>query len=128
MQGSSQNEKRSAPRLNVPVYIRAFQEDFPLGTLVNLSSEGLFVQSTEPKETGTLIELRFQLPGDEAWIHLRAEVVWVSRPPSYATDEPFVPSSRPVTDNPGMGLRILSIAPESEPRLLAFLESPRGQA
>jgi len=128
MHGPMPKEKRSSPRLNVPVYIRAFQEEFPLGTLINLSAEGLFVQSTEPKETGTVIELRFQLPDDGAWIHLRAEVVWVNRSPSFPNHEPYVPLSRPVSDNPGMGLRILSIDPDSSPRLFSFLERQRGHA
>ncbi len=126
MQGPDKNEKRLSPRLNVPVYIKAFVETFPLGTLINLSDKGMFVQTTEPKEVGTLIDIRFQLPDSNPWIHLKTQVVWVNRPPSFSGDEPFVPASRPVDDNPGMGLSILAIDPESEILLKQFLQDPKG--
>jgi hypothetical protein len=110
------------------VYIETFEETFPLGTLVNVSSEGLFVQSTEPKEVGTLIDLSFQLPDSERWIHLKTRVIWVNHPPSFSTEEPFSSSGRPVFDIPGMGLTILSATPESKALLQKFMQSRKGSA
>jgi len=125
MQQFENNEKRSSPRLKVPVYIQTFEKAFPIGMLINVSTRGLFVQSTDPKEVGTLLDLRFQLPDSEQWVRLKAEVVWANRPPSFAKDEPFVPSRRSVNDNPGMGLNILSIAPECKAPLEQFLQDRR---
>jgi hypothetical protein len=128
MRERKSGDKRGSTRQNVPVYIEAFEETFPLGTLVNVSPEGLFVQSTEPKEVGTLIDLSFQLPDSERWIHLKTRVIWVNPPPSFSTEEPFVSSGRPVFDIPGMGLTILSAAPESKALLQKFMQNRKGTA
>jgi hypothetical protein len=128
MQGQNREEKRTDPRLHVPVYVEAFEETFPLGTLLNMSTRGMFVQSTEPKEVGTQIDISFQLPDTETWIQLKAKVVWVNRPPSFSADEPYVPASRLVDDNPGMGLNILSIAPETKSVLETFIQDQEKDA
>jgi len=124
----NRDEKRVAPRLHVPVFIEAFEETFPLGTLLNVSTQGLFVRSTEPKEVGTLIDIRFQLPPAENWIQLKAQVVWVNRPPSYSADDPSGLVSRPVADNPGMGMSILSIEPGSRTVLETFIQDKKADA
>ena len=127
MRENNGDDKRSSPRLKVPVYIQTFEKTFPLGTLINLSPQGLFVQTTEPKEVGTLLDIRFQLPGSEHWTRLRAEVVRANRPPGFPGDDPNVSPRRSMYDNPGMGLAILSIAPESEAELEAFLQSSQEE-
>ena len=115
------SEKRQTPRIPVPVYIQAFTESFPVGILKDVSSEGMFIQSTEPKEVGTRMDLSLRLPGAEAKIELRAEVVRVIYPPSFYETEVDVRSGKPVADNPGMGLRILSASPHDLVSLEGFL-------
>ena len=51
-----EREKRQTTRIPVPVYIEAFTESFPIGILKNISAEGMFIQSTEPKEVGTRMD------------------------------------------------------------------------
>ncbi len=122
-------EKRRAPRIGVPVYVQAFSESFPLGFLKNISSEGMFVQSTEPKEVGTRMDLSFRPDESSPDIQVTAEVIWVNYPPSFAEDENRTAYSRgSVTDNPGMGLRIISIAPNSEPLLDSFIRNTETAA
>jgi len=128
MKRQKRDEKRIAPRLQVSVYVETFRETFPLGTLGNISMQGMFIRTTEPKEVGTSLDIRFQLPGDEQWIHLKAQVIRVNYPPSFSRDEPYVPRSRPVDDNPGMGLKILSVAPEGMAALKAFVRSPKNDS
>ena len=115
-------EQRQATRIRVPVYLEAFTESFPVGILKNVSAEGMFIQSTEPKEVGTRMELSLKLPGAETKIEMTAEVVWVIYPPSYPEMEQDAQPVKPVTDNPGMGLRILSASPKDLVSLEGFLQ------
>jgi len=122
-------DKRKAPRIVVRVYVQAFSESFPLVFLKNISSEGMFVQSTEPKEVGTRMDLRFQTEESGPNIHITAEVIWVNYPPSFVEDDNHTVFSRgSVTDNPGMGLRIISIAPNSETLLYDFIRNTESTA
>jgi hypothetical protein len=117
-------EKRQTIRIPVPVYLEAFTESFPVGILKNVSEEGMFIQSTEPKDIGTRMDLSLMLPGSDAKIQLTAEVVWVIYPPSFAEPgEEFQPG-KSVTDYPGMGLRILSASAHDLVSLEGFLREP----
>lgn len=115
-------EKRQATRVHVPVYVEAFTESFPVGVLKNVSAEGMFIQSTEPKEVGTRMDLSLKLPGAETKIEMTAEVVWVVYPPTFSEMGSSVQPGKPVTDNPGMGLRILSASPQDLASLEGFLQ------
>ena len=119
-----ETEKRQTTRIPVPVYLEAFTESFPVGTLKNVSEEGMFIQSTEPKEVGTRMDLSLKLPGSEAKILLTAEVVWVIYPPSFPEMGELIQPGKPVTDNPGMGLRILSASAHDLVSLEGFLREP----
>ena len=119
-----ETEKRQTTRIPVPVYLEAFTESFPVGILKNVSEEGMFIQSTEPKEVGTRMDLSLKLPGSEVKIELTAEVVWVVYPPSFPETGEEVQPGRPVTDNPGMGLRILSASAQDLVSLEGFLREP----
>ena len=116
-----ETEKRQTTRIPVPVYLEAFTESFPVGILKNVSEEGMFIQSTEPKEVGTRMDLSLKLPGSEVKIELTAEVVWVVYPPSFPETGEGVQPGKPVTDNPGMGLRILSASAQDLVSLEGFL-------
>ena len=121
-----EREKRQTTRIPVPVYLEAFTESFPVGILKNVSEEGMFIQSTEPKEVGTRMDLSLMLPGSDSKIQLTAEVVWVIYPLSFPEpDEEFQPG-KPGTDNPGMGLRILSAAAEDLVSLEGFLQGAQA--
>jgi hypothetical protein len=115
-------EKRQTTRIPVPVYIEAFTESFPVGVLKDVSADGMFIQSTDPKEVGTRMDLSFTLPGSENKIQLTAEVVRVIYPPSFPEAGTQIQPGRPVADNPGMGLRILSASDEDLISLEAFLQ------
>ena len=120
----AKTEKRQTTRTHVPVYIEASTESFPVGVLKNASSDGMFIQSTEPKEVVTRMDLSLKLPGSEAKIQLTAEVVWVIYPPSFPETGEQIQPGKPVTDNPGMGLRILSASAQDLVSLEGFLREP----
>lgn len=116
-------EKRQTTRIRVPVYIEAFTESFPVGLLRNVSSDGMFIQSTEPKEIGTRMDLSFKLPGSDTKIQVKAEVIRVSYPLSLSETGPQGGEpGKPVADNPGMGLRVLSASTQDLASLKRFLQ------
>jgi len=117
-----ETEKRQTTRIPVPVYIEAFTESFPVGILKNVSSDGVFIQSTEPKEVGTRMDLSLKLPGSDGKIQLTAEVVWVVHPPSFPETDGEIEPGKPVADNPGMGLRILAASDQDLVSLQAYLQ------
>ena len=129
MQTPGNTERRRAPRLGIPVYVQAFSEIFPLGFLINISSDGMFVQSTEPKEVGTRIDLSFQPDPATASIKMTTEVIWVNHPPSFSEDGDYAQlGRRPVADNPGMGLRIIAITPQDKALLDDFIKNTESTA
>jgi hypothetical protein len=71
----------------------------------------MFIQSTDPKEVGTRLDLSLVLPGGDKKIRFVAEVAWVN-PPLEQIDPSLPSRNEPVAYNPGMGVRILSIPPE----------------
>lgn len=116
-------EKRKSSRLRLPIEIEALSGTFRIGTLKDISEEGMFIQSTDPKEVGTRLDLSVTLPGDGRRIRFVGEVAWVNLPPEQ--DEPLPRSqSLPVADNPGMGVRILSISEEDRSLLQRILRDP----
>jgi hypothetical protein len=115
-------EKRKSIRHRVCVNIDAFPDPIPIGRLTNISSDGLFVQTTNVKEMGTRIDLCFTLPNSSKRIAVTAEVIWVSYPPSFDEGPSFGKPERYVYGTPGMGLRFISISPEDRFRIEGFLK------
>lgn len=114
-------EKRRFPRLRLPVEIEAVSGTFRIGTLKDVSEEGMFIQSTDPKEVGTRLDLSLTLPGGGKRIRLVGEVAWVN--PPLGQNEPWTESpGAPVTVNPGMGVRILYISEEDRTLLQQVLQ------
>jgi len=120
-------EKRQTSRVPVPIFIETFDQSFPMGVLKNISTDGMFVQSTEPKEIGTRMDLCFHIPDTQKKIRVTAEVVWVNYPPSFSEAETYIQPGRPIADNPGMGLRILNIASTHKPLLEEFIDRTQSE-
>jgi uncharacterized protein (TIGR02266 family) len=67
------------------------------GYAKGISREGLFIQTTWPKEEKARYRIEFSLTGDEEPIECMAEVVWRRL---------FLPEA---LDEPGMGLKFLDL-------------------
>ncbi len=71
----------------------------------NISETGIFIQTIDPLEPGTHINLQFHLP-DENSIRVRGEVIWVNH------DE----------EEPGMGIKFMSMDLTDRHRILSALK------
>ena len=76
----------------------------------NLSENGMFIQSINPKEAGSRFKISFQLPGSTSTIECMAEVIW---------KRDFSPSS---SHKPGMGLKFIDMDSDYKDALRRFLE------
>ncbi len=77
-----------------------------LGYAANLSEEGAFIQSLNPRPLGTLLEICMHAPRES--FTCQVEVIWVRR---------YAGRNAPC---PGMGVRLLHLARPLTERLRAF--------
>ena len=84
------------------------------GHATNLSKTGLFIQTTNPREIGYQLKLRFELPEGRGKIEADAEVVWKEEYTGRSGSEP------------GMGLRFTSISTDAEQQLREFVDEKTG--
>lgn len=84
--------------------------NFYVGTTLNISDGGIFVASQEPLTIGSLVTLRFTLPGDGSVIEATGEVRW----------------ARPASESEGAGgygVRFMNLPMEDAARIRAFVEA-----
>jgi CheY-like chemotaxis protein/Tfp pilus assembly protein PilZ len=106
-------EKRLTSRFNVafPVHFSpGFKESF-IGSSVNLSACGLFLESRNIFPVGTELTLDFILPNTDIDIHCKARVTWVNC--LGALRKPSLPQ--------GTGLQFLNLTLENETAIKVFL-------
>jgi uncharacterized protein (TIGR02266 family) len=72
--------RRSSPRvvLGIPVSYR-FGNTIAAALTLNISRGGLAVRTTSPLDVGTMMKVRFRLPGGKNDVEAEARVVWVDR-------------------------------------------------
>jgi uncharacterized protein (TIGR02266 family) len=101
------NERRRALRVPVEMWVEESNDrELYFQRSANLSIGGMFLENTVPHPVGTVITIRFTLPGDSVRIEVRAEIV-------NAAD-----SSE---QGLGMGLKFIDLKPEIEERLRTFI-------
>ena len=97
-------ERRQGPRIPTQLWV---EQTGPGGTYfnytANLSTGGMYLDHTVPHPIGTIVQLEFKLPDDEAPIRVRAKIV-----------------SAP-TDTLGMGLHFLDVPAPIAARIQAFI-------
>lgn len=102
-------DKRRAPRIPIQlkVDVESPNNHYLFEYSTNLSQNGIFIQTTDPEEPGTLVNIQFSLP-DNHIIRTRGEVIWVN-----GLDE---------EDEPGMGIKFIGISDEDRDSILAALK------
>ena len=99
------SDRRSSLRLPIEMWV----EDLTDGGIVhrragNLSQGGLYLDQTIPLPMGTVVKLRFELPGDPEPLTVSGEIVSV------------------VSKVLGMGVKFIAISPEIQERLNAYVD------
>lgn len=85
--------------------------DVFFGYAVNISSTGLFIQTSNPKEVGTRVSLTLALPGTKERLSITAEVIW-SR--NFVGKEAL---------SPGMGMKLVELDADVREKIEKFIDS-----
>jgi type IV pilus assembly protein PilZ len=105
-------ERRVSERIDVTWSVDCETDDtFLYASIKNISEMGIFVQTKEPLEVGTMLTLRFAPPGHQPFV-LRGVVQWVN--PVRALS---------VSPNPGMGVRFIELTVEDRGRLVEAIRT-----
>lgn len=100
-------DRRREPRVPVELWVEAAAGDeLYFQRMANLSVGGAFFAHTVPHEVGTIVQLRFELPGDPEPLACKGEIV----------------SARDEAGEPGMGVRFLELRPADRLRLEQLVE------
>jgi uncharacterized protein (TIGR02266 family) len=98
-------ERRESRRVTVELWVEeSHGRELYFQRASNLSIGGLFLEGTLPHPPGTVVRLRFTLPGDSTPIETRGEIVNV-----------------PGEEGRGMGLHFVELSPSDRERIDRFI-------
>lgn len=106
-------ERRENERIDLEVNVDlAILGEYELSKLVNVSTGGAFIRAQKPKPIGTLVKLKFKLPGEKNPIEATGEVTWVYNQRG-ATDHNFT----------GIGIEFTQIDEHDRAKIKNFVEA-----
>ena len=76
--------------------------DFLFEYTRNISKGGIFIETRDPLPVGTVVEMRFQPPGQDGVLDVSGRVTWVNEFRPDSDDNP----------NPGMGIQFEGLGEE----------------
>ena len=87
----------------------------------NINEGGLFVETDSPLPVGTLVQLKFYLPGLDAPVETQGEVVWVGRGGETGSHSEDTPA------RPGMGIQFKELSAESKEAINRLVQTLRNR-
>ncbi len=91
---------------------------FKIDYTTDMSIGGLLIQTEEPYDKGTKLDIRFRIPGAIKLIEVKGEVVWSHK---------YIPGTEPTQESlPGMGIRFLELDEQSRLYITSYVESKKG--
>ncbi|MEK6776696.1 MAG: TIGR02266 family protein [bacterium] len=117
-----QKEKRKA--LRSPVSIRidySTVDQFLWNFASNINEGGLFVESSNPLDVGTVVQLKFYLPNIGSPINATGEVIWTGRNESDSPGEESDPRKQ------GMGIRFKNLDEQSKAAINHLVKELRNK-
>ncbi|HMQ09928.1 MAG TPA: TIGR02266 family protein [Oligoflexia bacterium] len=107
------SDQRESKRVPVEFKVDFLKEgNFLFENATNISEHGIFLETDQPMELGTVVHLKFTLPDSGVEIEARAEVMWIN----------------PVKENakknyhPGMGLKFVQLSDLDRQSILAVIK------
>ena len=107
-------EARLQPRVSLTAKVRYLASDGSQieSRATGVGGGGLFIESITPVAIGTELTVSFSLPDRSAeWLEAKGKVAWVC------------PKADQYTFFPGMGVRFTTVTPDTQARMLEFVNS-----
>ncbi len=114
-----QVRKQQRRLICIPVLLSAQGANkFKIDYTTDMSVGGFLIQTESPMEKGTILDVRFRLPGAIKLIEAKGEVIWSHKytPGSELTQETL----------PGMGIKFLELDDQSRHYLVSYIENEKG--
>ncbi|MEW6327962.1 MAG: TIGR02266 family protein [Thermodesulfobacteriota bacterium] len=111
-------ERRRAPRkvVRLEIYYSTPMDIFT-SLSQNLNEGGIFIETERPAPIGTVVEIKFYLPGDHKPIETHGVVVWsTTSPPEKGTGHPGT----------GMGIEFESLNNHDKERINRFIRDMKS--
>jgi uncharacterized protein (TIGR02266 family) len=109
-------ERRASPRIDLEIEVTLESDsNFYTGLTQDISTGGLFVSTHRLRKIGQHMMVRFSLPGSPAPVMVECEVRWVREAGPLHDERAF---EQPA----GMGLKFLTLSPESRLAITSFLK------
>jgi type IV pilus assembly protein PilZ len=106
------SERRQHERVLVDIEVDYRADDtFLFAYITDISAMGIFVQTNNPEDVGTRLNLCFRIDG--RLLELEGEVTWIN------PQRPDDPSGR----NPGMGIHFLNLGDEDRADLMRMVRT-----
>jgi type IV pilus assembly protein PilZ len=106
-------EKRSSRRVPVKLKVDWKAEGtFLYENATNISEHGIFIETNEPMDPGTMIDLVFTVPETKQKIDVLGEVAWAN---------PLRPAKKD-NYNPGMGIRFVNLKEIDKETILSLIK------
>lgn len=112
MKGSPEDQRGSK---RVPIKLKVdwkAEGNFLFENATNISEHGIFIETREPMEAGTMLDLQFKLPDSTKAIEVLGEVIWTN---------PVRPGKEP-NHNPGMGIRFVNLKEIDKETILSLIK------
>ncbi|MFQ5329586.1 MAG: PilZ domain-containing protein [Thermodesulfobacteriota bacterium] len=113
----SHRRVRDSESVRVPASIQAEVAviDEAVGDILNISTTGLFLKTASPLPPGTMVRLRFALPGSDLRLDLEGAVVWGKR----------VEKGGGIFD--GVGIRFKELSVDTQKALRDYIKEESGR-
>lgn len=107
-------ERRSDPRYlaRIAIFNGPYQKELVTDYTVNVSTGGLFIETSKILPIDTLLTLKFKLPDMDSVITCTSRVAWTNEPP--VLKKPSLP--------PGMGIQFIDLSLDDMHAIRLFLD------
>ena len=110
---TSGKDQRGSERVPIKVKVDCQCEgNFLFENATNISEHGVFIETREPMDPGTMVDLQFTLPDNEKAIEVLGEVIWTN---------PVRPD-HDKNPNPGMGIRFVNMKEVDKEQVLTLIK------
>jgi type IV pilus assembly protein PilZ len=111
---SAHADKRTSKRIPIKLKVDCERQgNFLFENATNISEHGIFIETDQPMDPGTMLNLQFTLPHASEKVEVLGEVIWTN---------PLRPGPASENPNPGMGIRFVNLKEIDKETILSLVK------